>query len=151
MTEQRRVLTVGNVVMLVVILAFAVALLLPALARVRVDPFHETRNANNVRTILTVFHWKAIDDPRALTQERVLGDGSVRHRFAWLVSRDSDPVPPEMLVNPVAREPKDEPWEGDPEELRPDGSERLKGNNISYALIDHRSIAWQVTHFWCAA
>ena len=101
-------------------------------------------NANNMKQIVLAFATEARDDPRALTADRIQGDGNeaqiVRNRLTYLAGRRANPFPLETLVNLVGT---DTEWSGDTQDLWPTGEQTLGSDNLSYALIDHRSIAWR--------
>ncbi len=109
-------------------------------------------NVNNMRLILQAFSAEAATDPRALTAERMIGDGNdesqaVRRRLTWLISRESEPLAPEMMINPAGTDTPcggssaDHLWPGD--DPSSPGGELLESHEVSYALIHHESIAWR--------
>ena len=105
-------------------------------------PNGNATNMSNIRQTTVAFNAQALDDPRSLTADRVLGSGRadqiVRNRFTRLVTQDY--LHPKVMINPAGT---DTPWDGDAHDLWPRGSVTLGSDNLSYALIDHRSIAWR--------
>ncbi len=137
-TPRTKGFTLIELLVVISIIALLISIMLPALAAVRRMVLRLESN-NNIRSIVQVLAADASQDARALTSERITGDGSVRDRFTRLASRCSDPMPPATFTNPVST---DRDYDGDIANLRPHGSEQLGADNVSYALIHHESIVW---------
>ncbi len=130
--------TLIELLVVISIIALLISIMLPALASIRRMMLRIESN-NNMRSIVQSLAADASQDARALSSERITGDGSVRDRFTRLASRRSNPLPPGTFTNPVST---DRDYDGDIANLQPHGSERLGADNISYALIHHESIVW---------